>query len=272
MRIEDIRIVGGPLARASEAELSHLEETLGTRFPSGYRQYMTILGECTLGASGVRVYPPWKILDGVTQVAWRDRIIQYWNWGRAADVLTKARALECVILGDKLSGDEFVFHRMDPDRLFVLPQRCEEIHVIGPGLLPALESLSAVSGSEGRAETFKFTPTGSRAELPYNDAREVLVSALRRNASLHVDLSFGEMSDGYEDLSARMPRDPDRRFDKLRLALNFWRAWLDAAEHGWLFHDPFVETDWPLLAGRIADDLNADREILDVRLLKHFGR
>ena len=272
MRLEDIRIVGGPLARASEADLSHLEETYGTRFPSGYREYMTMLGEGALGARGVRVYPHWRMLDGVTQIAWRDRIMEYWNWGRGADVLAKGRALECVILGDKLYGDEFVFHRSDPERLYVLPQSCEEIYVVGPGLLAALDSLSTITEVEDSSEALNFAPSDSRQQLPYNDAREALLSALNRNALLHATSRFSGMSDGYEDLCARLPRDLERRFYKLRLALNFWGAWLDAAEHGWLFHEPFVEADWPFLAHRIADELTADREIVDVQLIKHFGR
>jgi len=69
-------------------------------------------------AGYVRVYPPHQILKGDNNVnAWRERIDEYWFWDAGKDVLSKDRALECVIVADTMDGDELVAHPSDPDRL-----------------------------------------------------------------------------------------------------------------------------------------------------------
>jgi hypothetical protein len=54
-------------------------------------------------------------------------------------LLPKERALESVILGDTVSGDELVFHPGKPDRLFALPRESEKIFDAGRDLLAAVE-------------------------------------------------------------------------------------------------------------------------------------
>jgi len=50
---------------------------------------------------------------------WRDRIKKYWVWDKGTDLLPKARALECVIVGDTGNGDELVFHAVATARASV---------------------------------------------------------------------------------------------------------------------------------------------------------
>lgn len=57
---------------------------------------------------------------------WRRRINKYWFWDDVRELLPKERALECVIIGDTVSGDELVFHPSRPNRLFVLPRDSEQ--------------------------------------------------------------------------------------------------------------------------------------------------
>jgi SMI1 / KNR4 family (SUKH-1) len=129
-----IQVVGGPLIVASDDEIDDAERQLGQRFPDGYRQFVRQFGEGSL-AGWLRIYPPNRILSGMNNVAeWRERIDQYWFWDQGQTVLSKAAALECVIIGDTFDGDELVVHPTLPDRIYVLPRHSEDVFVAGDGL------------------------------------------------------------------------------------------------------------------------------------------
>src|SRR5262245_17764133 len=115
MKIADINITKQPLVRAQPREVDELEARLWVTLPPGYREYVTQLGEGVLGGTFVRIYPPWRI--DAELVEWRERIEKYWFWDAGKDLLPKARAIECIVLGDTLQGDELVFHPRYPDRL-----------------------------------------------------------------------------------------------------------------------------------------------------------
>jgi len=136
---ENVTIVGGPLVLSLEVEVDAIETQLGMRLPSGYREYVTQFGEGVLGGSYVRIYPPRRILSGTNNLTeWRERIDQYWFWH---GVLTKEDALECIIIGDTLEGDELIVHPSNGDRIYVLPRNSEHIYVAGNGLPAAIEWL-----------------------------------------------------------------------------------------------------------------------------------
>ena len=61
MKIDDVETIGGPLVLATQADVDALEAKLWIRFPEGYREYVTRLGEGVLGGTMVRIYPPWRI-------------------------------------------------------------------------------------------------------------------------------------------------------------------------------------------------------------------
>lgn len=148
--------VEGTLVIPTAAELDELEETLEASLPAGYREFMLGLGEGVLGGAYVRVYPPWRI--GRELQSWRDRIREYWFW----EGLAKERALEAVVVGDTLDGDELIFHPSDPDEIWVLPRNSEQALRAGRGLWEALEWLCS-SGvlTESFAER-RFEPFDSR--------------------------------------------------------------------------------------------------------------
>ena len=74
----NITIVGGPLVLSTAEEVDGAEAQLGMRFPTGYRQYVTRLGEGILGGCYIRIFPPHRILSEL--VEWRQRIEEYWFW------------------------------------------------------------------------------------------------------------------------------------------------------------------------------------------------
>src|SRR5688572_1289215 len=125
MRIDDIKIVGKPLVRSTNADVDRFESEYWLTLPKGYREYITRLGEGILGGSWVRIYPRSRIVRELDE--WRDRVRQFWFWDAGRKLLPKSRALECVVIGDTMGGDELVFHPSRPNRLFVLPRESEKI-------------------------------------------------------------------------------------------------------------------------------------------------
>lgn len=108
------------LTGVAEADIAAAEAVLNTRFPSGYRAFISKYGRGILGGL-VRVAVPADLVAGERSVAeWRKRIDEYWFWDASADLLPKAHALECVVIADTVGGDELIFHPADPDRVYVL--------------------------------------------------------------------------------------------------------------------------------------------------------
>ncbi|MEP7218584.1 MAG: SMI1/KNR4 family protein, partial [Bacteroidota bacterium] len=136
MKIEDVQIIETPLVLATPEEVDALASQLWITFPEGYREYMSRLGEGILGLL-VRIYPPWKVANELP--SWRRRINRYWFWDAGRDLLPKARAIECIVIGDTMGGDELIFHPCRPDRLFMLPRDSERIFEAGNDLLSAID-------------------------------------------------------------------------------------------------------------------------------------
>lgn len=118
------------------AEVQALEAELWVALPAKYREYVTLLGEGVL-SSFVRIYPPARIKQELTD--WRKRIDKYWFWDKSKKLLPKERALEAIILGDTLNGDELIFHPARPKTLFILPRHADKIFVAGADVLSAAE-------------------------------------------------------------------------------------------------------------------------------------
>lgn len=109
------------------------------------------------------VYPPRRILSGDNNLAeWRKRIDEYWFWDPGRDVLTKAQALESVIIGDTFDGDEIIVHPGERERIYVLPHNSENIHVAGLGLAAAVEWLCSSGILTAAFADRNFEPFDSR--------------------------------------------------------------------------------------------------------------
>lgn len=145
------------------SEVDEAEAKLRIKFPSGYREYVTRFGEGILGGTYVRIYPPRRILTGSNNnEEWRNRISQYWFWDDGKDKLTKAQALECIIIGDTYDGDELLVCPSNPERIYVLPRHSEDIHVAGNNLPEAIEWLCSSGVLTEAFEERVFTPFDSR--------------------------------------------------------------------------------------------------------------
>jgi hypothetical protein len=135
-----------PPAAIPDADVDAAERAIGAAFPAGYRPFVSRFGRGVLGGL-VRIYAPHDIQNGPNNVReWRARIDEYWFWDASAALLPKQRALECIIIGDTVGGDELIFHPSDPNRLYVLPHDFDEAYLASDNGLEAAVDWFFTSG------------------------------------------------------------------------------------------------------------------------------
>ena len=105
----------------------------------------------------------------------------------------------------------------------------------------------------------------------YDNARDYMVAALRREADAQDEGRTGEVGAGFEKCDINLPREGDPRFRALHIALNFWDGWTDARNHEWLYYEPIRRDDWPRLARSIAAEIEANEDVTDCVVLSKFS-
>ncbi|MFN2563847.1 MAG: hypothetical protein ABR499_02390 [Gemmatimonadaceae bacterium] len=137
-----------------------------------------------------------------------------------------------------------------------------------PAAAPDRANSEAVASHADRAD--KTTVRPPHAARPrgepvtfrsYGTAREAFVSALLKDAAAHEAGRFGEI--GRRSDHIELPRVGPPGLAKLRVALTFWDAWIDARNRGWEPAGNITKVEWPALARLIASDIAEDREIPD---------
>ncbi len=146
------------LTLADRTEVESLEKNLGTHLPSGYMEYVTILG---FGAycNFIRIDMPHVIANGYKE--YRDFLNEYWFWDMGEEILSKSRAIESIKIGDTFDGDVIIFHPSNSNELFVLPRNDDMLHIIGKDLYEALDWLCTYrqnphSGSVGETHEKRY--------------------------------------------------------------------------------------------------------------------
>jgi hypothetical protein len=161
MKIDEIEVGDKALVLATDADVDGFETEHWIKFPIGYREYVTQIGEGTLGTY-VRVYPPWRIARELGE--WRERIEQYWVWDEAGGALPKERAIESIVIADTIDGDEIVFHPCRPKQLFVLPRHGAAAIQIDGDFWAALDWLCTSGELTDPFDERDFEPFDSREE------------------------------------------------------------------------------------------------------------
>ena len=105
--------------------------------------------------------------------------------------------------------------------------------------------------------------------LTYTRTRDTLVQELRANAADHVAGRYDTIGRRFDRLEHEFPTGTAPELGRLHIALAFWDGWIDARNNGWP-RGPIAEADWPVLAERVAADLEADRDIADPTVLSRF--
>lgn len=105
--------------------------------------------------------------------------------------------------------------------------------------------------------------------MNYMEARDSLVSNLRLDADAHEAAQYDAVGRRFDWLEHRFPRGTAPELGRLHIALTFWDGWVHARNHGWP-PGPINVDEWPGLARSVADDLSADREISNEKVLENF--
>ena len=105
--------------------------------------------------------------------------------------------------------------------------------------------------------------------MNYMEARDSLVSNLRLDADAHEAAQYDAVGRRFDWLEHRFPRGTAPELGRLHIALTFWDGWVHARNHGWP-PGPITVDEWPGLTRSVADDLSADREISNEKVLENF--
>ncbi|RAU19836.1 hypothetical protein DN062_01820 [Nitrincola tibetensis] len=138
MAFGHVYLVTSRLNTVTPEQVASAEETLGFKFPDGYSDFVTRLGEGSY-SNFVRVYLPSRIVEEHRE--FQDRWKQYFFWDKGHEVLTKEQIVESFIIADTVQGDELIFHPAQPNRLFVLPRYHDTVFVAGNGFPAAVDWL-----------------------------------------------------------------------------------------------------------------------------------
>jgi hypothetical protein len=136
LSLKEVKVSPDKRILATQADVDAEAKKLKARFPEGYAEYVTKLGQGVL-CDLVRVYLPDQIQKQLKP--WRQRIKQYWFWDDQPQLLTQKQAQKCIVIGDSVIGDELVFHPDHPDQLFVLSRESEGVLAAGSNVWEAVE-------------------------------------------------------------------------------------------------------------------------------------
>jgi hypothetical protein len=105
--------------------------------------------------------------------------------------------------------------------------------------------------------------------MNYAEARDALVTHLRKDAAEHEAENYDAIGRRFDAIEYRFPRGTEPELGRLHIALAFWDGWVHARNHGWP-PGPIEAAEWPDLARAVATDLEADRDLTAAPVLRHF--
>ena len=188
---ENVYLVTDKLQIFSMAEVEAAETHLGTRLPTGYREYVSTLGEGEY-CGFVQIYGPQHLANN--HVSYRSSLVKLVDcWEDGFDVLGRERIPECIVIGATIDADLIVFHPEAPDALYELPRHDSGIYRLGASLEEALawycqERLKiALSYFESRVGRTRGVPHDLK--IPLDELKDWLVQFGRYN---HLETKLNE--------------------------------------------------------------------------------
>ncbi len=146
-----------PLTPVPTTDVRAAEGRLWLSFPADYAEYMARFGQGEFSGY-VRIYTPRRVEAELAE--WRRDRDRYWGYAASAEPLPKARAVECVPIGDTIDADLIAFHPARPDRLYVLPRHRHAVSEVAGGLLAALDWIATSGTIVQRFSERTFEPFG----------------------------------------------------------------------------------------------------------------
>ncbi len=181
MAFEDVYRVGDKLDVVAGAEVDAVATRLGTRFPDGYREFVTTLGVGDY-TNYVRVYLPSQVVEEMelpdeVQPLWRTHPAE--TIERGGDVLPLDRLRTAIVLSSTVDGDSVVFLPDNPDAIYMIDVNSDSIDHIGSNLYQSLDWLTHhsqqneilrvrdVSGAFVERDVRYFEPYGDRGDIRF---------------------------------------------------------------------------------------------------------
>ena len=103
-----------------------------------------------------------------------------------------------------------------------------------------------------------------------SESAEILAKALEPDANIQEKNRISEIGNRYDDVYCEIFPINEILEDLFGLAMRFWDDWVDASNHEWKYHEPFVETDLPKMARKIATHLREATLPNDELILEEF--
>lgn len=182
MAFEDVYRVGDKLDVVAVAEVDTVAARLGTRFPDGYREFVTTLGAGDY-TSYARIYLPSQVVEQMEapaelQPLWRTSPAETIETG--GDVLPLDRLKTAIVLSSTVDGDSIVFLPDDPDAIYMVDVNNDSIDRIGSNLYQSLDWLvyhcqqneilrvRDASGAFVERDVRYFEPYGDRGDIRFS--------------------------------------------------------------------------------------------------------
>ena len=141
---ENTYLVTDKLATFTHADIDAAETELGTRFPDGYREYMTTFGKGEY-CNYINVSTPQMIVKD--QMGEKPPLQQFCNsWDGSEFGITPERLAKAILLGNSIDGDWIIFEAGLPDAVYVLPESEYIFYSGGLNLLDALDRTCKIGG------------------------------------------------------------------------------------------------------------------------------
>jgi hypothetical protein len=181
---ENTYLITDKLTTFSEADVEAAEVQLGTRFPEGYREYMTRLGVGEY-CGYINVYPPQMIArDQVGAKPPLEEFCHSWNGQEFG--LSAERIADSIPIANSTDGHWVIFEVGIPDAIYVLPRDEQVVVKAGTTLMDALTWLYEPEGSP-RFRYFnseidqQHVPIPRNLALSYEDLRDWLLGLNRHD-------------------------------------------------------------------------------------------
>ena len=105
--------------------------------------------------------------------------------------------------------------------------------------------------------------------MNYEEACDALVTQLLQDADAHEAGHYDAVGRRFDAVEHRFPTGTAPELGRLHIALTFWDGWVHARNHGWP-PGPISESEWPRIARSVVADLQANRDVTDVKVLANF--
>lgn len=136
MSFADAYLVTDKLTTFSEEEVDAAEAQLGTRFPEGYREYMTRLGVGEY-CGHINVFPPQAIINN--QLSEKPPLEEFCDlWDGREFGISPERLAKAILIATSSYGDWVIYEAGMPDAVYVLPESEEVVYKAGMTLMDAL--------------------------------------------------------------------------------------------------------------------------------------